>query len=95
MLSVGVNIFCYKLEGISYFVDGTTKVLWERWFHLDDVVKDIPPVIKKFHASEECKTGMPGEGTRIEAPQFEPISRKLDEPTPLNEFIDENLGEIK
>lgn len=78
-----------------YFVDGSNKVLWERFFHLEDVVKDLPPLIKQFHASEEGKSGKPGGGTRLAPPKFEPTPRKLDAPIQLDDFINKNFEEIK
>lgn len=70
-------------------------MLWERFFHLNDIVNDLPPLIKQFHDSEEGKCGKPGPGTRVEPPKFEPTPRKLDEPIQLDEFINKNLDEIK
>ena len=40
-----------------YFVDGSTEVLFERWFHCDDLGSQLKPIIEEFFASEECKTG--------------------------------------
>ncbi|ETN82100.1 hypothetical protein NECAME_08150 [Necator americanus] len=39
-----------------YFVEPSTERLFERWFHLNDVVRDLPPLIKAFQSSEECRT---------------------------------------
>uniref|UniRef100_A0A914CX97 3-hydroxyanthranilate 3,4-dioxygenase n=1 Tax=Acrobeloides nanus TaxID=290746 RepID=A0A914CX97_9BILA len=83
-----------EFDCLRYFVDGTTEVLWERFFHLEDVVKDLPPYIKQFHASEEFKSGKPGSGTRVEPHKYEVDSRKLDSPIPLDEFVNQHLVEI-
>ncbi|EYC21625.1 hypothetical protein Y032_0019g3933 [Ancylostoma ceylanicum] len=42
---------------IRYFVEGSTERLFERWFHLNDVVRDLPPLIRTFHCSDEYRTG--------------------------------------
>jgi len=83
-----------ELDCLRYFVKDSTEVLWERFFHLDDVVKDLPPVIKQFQASDEYKTGKPGAGTRTTPPKYEVASRKLAAPIPLDDSINEHLNEI-
>ena len=40
-----------------YFVDGSTEVLFERWFHCEDLGSQLKPIIEEFFASEEHKTG--------------------------------------
>ncbi|VDM67000.1 unnamed protein product [Strongylus vulgaris] len=47
-----------EFDCVRYFVEPSNERLFERWFHLKDVVKDLPPLIKAFHSSEEYKTGM-------------------------------------
>ena len=33
---------------VRYYCDDNTTVLFEEWFHCNDLVKDLPPVIKKY-----------------------------------------------
>ncbi|KIH57578.1 putative 3-hydroxyanthranilate 3,4-dioxygenase [Ancylostoma duodenale] len=40
-----------------YFVGSSTERLFERWFYLNDVVRDLPPLIKAFHCSDEYRSG--------------------------------------
>ena len=40
-----------------YFVNGSTEVLFERWFHCEDLGSQLKPIIEEFFASEEHKTG--------------------------------------
>uniref|UniRef100_A0A7E4UUS0 3-hydroxyanthranilate 3,4-dioxygenase n=1 Tax=Panagrellus redivivus TaxID=6233 RepID=A0A7E4UUS0_PANRE len=84
-----------ELDCVRWFVDGTTDVLFERWFHLTDVVADLPPVIREFKASEEAKTGKPGPKAKLREPLFFPVAQKLMTPVNLGKFIDENLDSIK
>jgi len=84
-----------ELDCIRYFVDDSTKVLWERWFHLDDVVKDLPPVIKEFQQSEENKTGTPKQLSQPPADSFtSDATVSVQRPIVLSEFIDEHLEAI-
>ena len=84
-----------ELDCVRYFVDGTTDVLFERWFHLNDVVADLPPVIREFNESEEAKTGKPGSKSFLREAAFKPDSRKLSDPINLADFIDKNFDRIK
>lgn len=36
-----------EIDGLRYYVDGTTNVLWEEWFHCYDLGIQLGPVIKK------------------------------------------------
>jgi hypothetical protein len=72
------------------------SVLWERWFHLKDVVKDLPPFIKEFNESEENKTGRRGEGSFVgEKAAYKPKDVTLPKPINLDDYIHKNLDEIK
>ena len=35
-----------EMDGLRYFVDGTTDVLWEHFFHCTDLGTQLGPVIK-------------------------------------------------
>merc|ERR1719383_244167 len=65
-----------ELDGLRYYVDGTTTSLFEKWFHCDDLGKDLPPVIKEYFASEQHRTQVPIPGT---IPDPSPVT--LDEQT--------------
>ncbi|CAJ0950355.1 unnamed protein product, partial [Mesorhabditis belari] len=84
-----------EFEAIRYFIYETTERLFERWIHLTDVVKDLPPVIKEFKESDECQTGQPGANSfRINAP-FEPRSTDLGSPIKLEQFLKENEEKLR
>ena len=38
-----------------YFVEGTTEVLFERWFHCDDLGSQLKPIIDEFFARSEIR----------------------------------------
>jgi 3-hydroxyanthranilate 3,4-dioxygenase len=85
-----------EMDCLRYFIDGTTDVLYERWFHLKDVVKDLPPIIKEFNESEEAKTGKPGPKAKLQEPAYETDkSKKLADPIDLTKFINDNLAAIE
>ena len=53
-------LLLFKLDGLRWFVDfDNTKgedVLWEKFFHCYDLGRDLVPVVKEYHASEEKQT---------------------------------------
>jgi 3-hydroxyanthranilate 3,4-dioxygenase len=79
----------------SYFIGESTDPLWERWFHLSDVVKDLPPVIKEFNESEAKKTGKPTKDSFVGEPPYKPKFLKLSQPINMSSYIDQHLDEIK
>lgn len=82
-------------DGLRYYVDGTLDRLYEEWFYCEDLGTQLAPVIKRFFASEQCKTGKPIEGTLPEnIPVVLDTERKLEEPFKLQEWIDKNREEI-
>ncbi|KAG5266716.1 hypothetical protein AALO_G00235340 [Alosa alosa] len=46
-------------DALRYYVDNSTEILWERWFHCKNLGTQLVPVIKEFFASEEHRTGKP------------------------------------
>ena len=36
-----------EIDGLRYYIDGTTDILWEEWFHCYDLGVQLGPVIKK------------------------------------------------
>ncbi|KAI6189878.1 hypothetical protein M3Y97_00055900 [Aphelenchoides bicaudatus] len=79
---------------MSVIVFNSNDILWERWFHLSDVVKDLPPVIKQFNESEANKTGKPTNDSFACEPPYKPKSLKLAQPINMAKYIDEHLDEI-
>lgn len=81
-----------EFDCVRYFVGSTTERLFERWFHLNDVVRDLPPLIRAFLSSEENNAGIPGPNSfRVNAP-YEPIPVTLPKPIKLREFISNNAN---
>ncbi|CAD5223943.1 unnamed protein product [Bursaphelenchus okinawaensis] len=85
-----------EFDCVRYFVKGKPipTPLWERWFHLNDVVKDLPPVIKEFNESQEKFTNTPGDSSFTTKAAFKPSKVELVEPITLSKFINENIDKI-
>lgn len=85
-----------ELDALRYFVDGSTDILFERWFYCADLGVQLGPVIKEFFASEQFKTGKPIPGTITENPPWKPDSvRRLEEPFSLAKWLNKHRAEIQ
>ncbi|PIC28236.1 hypothetical protein B9Z55_020221 [Caenorhabditis nigoni] len=84
-----------EFDCVRFLVGSSNVTLFERWFFLTDVVKDLPPLIKEFYNSNEFKTGKPGKGTFACNAPYE--ARWTDLPVPINrkEFIYDHISEVK
>ena len=43
-------------DGLMWFCDNCGDKLYEEKFHLEDIVKQLPPVMNRFNESEEART---------------------------------------
>lgn len=62
-----------ETDGLRYYVDNTTNVLFERWFYCENLGTQLVPVIKEFMDSKQHKTGRP-----------DPADPIMPAPFPLN-----------
>lgn len=87
-------------DGLRYYVekDGkpTLESLYEEWFHCEDLGSQLGPIIKRYFASEQHKTGKPIPGTIPEKPPIIPDKHKLlEDPFSLNQWLAENRTMIE
>ncbi|BFZ12294.1 hypothetical protein BsWGS_15333 [Bradybaena similaris] len=86
-------------DGLRYFQETegvpTTDSLYEEWFYCKELGTELAPVIRRFFASEQYKTGLPIAGTIPENPPVT-IDREinLQDPFNLHRWIEENRAEI-
>ncbi|KAL7645473.1 UNVERIFIED_CONTAM: hypothetical protein RMT77_003859 [Armadillidium vulgare] len=85
-----------ETDCLRYFVEGTTEILFEKWFYCEDLGVQLIPVIQEYFSSEQHRTGRPIPGTITSNPPWQPDSkRELEKPFSLNYWIMENFQEIK
>jgi len=85
-----------ETDGLRYFVGDTADILFERWFHCDDLGTQLKPIIDEFFASEEYKTGSPKEDSVEKNPAWQPDSvRTTEDPFNLQDWIDTNRRKIR
>lgn len=52
-----------EMDGLRFYTGtSSTEVLFERWFHCDDLGTQLTPIIMEFFDSIEHKTDQPGPG---------------------------------
>lgn len=52
-----------ETDGLRYYQSKDEKaVLWEKWFHCDDLGTQLGPIIKEYFASDQHQTGKPKHG---------------------------------
>lgn len=44
-----------EYDGLRYFQEDGVSVLWEKWFHCEDLGTQIGPVIKEYVCSQPFK----------------------------------------
>ena len=45
-----------KQDGFMWFCESCNEKLYDEYFHLEDIVKQLPPVMNRFFGSQECRT---------------------------------------
>lgn len=85
-----------ETDGLRYFVSDTTEVLFERWFTCTDLGSQLKPIIEEFFASEEHRTGRPGQAKEGSEPAWQPDSdTQVDNPFNLQDWLDSNRRKIR
>jgi len=86
----------WEMDNLRYHIDGTTDVLFERWMHLTDVVKDLPPIIKEYFESEAHRTGSPTSDSIVADHPYEPDPTvRVEDPIHLQDWMHSQKDEIK
>ena len=86
-----------ELDGLRWFVDfentNGSDILWEKYFHCYDLGRDLVPVVKEYHASEEKKTMVPSATSVLDdatRPFKVDTTTEVPDPFNLQEWIDRN-----
>jgi len=54
-------------DGFMWFCESCNEKLYDEYFHLDDIVKQLPPIMNRFFSDQESRTCSQC-GTVMEAP---------------------------
>uniref|UniRef100_A0A0N5B9V0 3-hydroxyanthranilate 3,4-dioxygenase n=1 Tax=Strongyloides papillosus TaxID=174720 RepID=A0A0N5B9V0_STREA len=85
-----------EFDCVRYFTtENCNTILFERWFHLKDVVKDLPPLIKEFMESDEKKNMKIGAKSFICKPKYDPVPQDIEEPKNIFQLIKKHKNELE
>lgn len=84
----------YETDLLRYYVDGSDEILYEKWFHCENL-EELGPLIKEYFNSEAYKTGKPIPGSILEdKPIKQDTERNLGEPFSLQDWLDRHREAI-
>ncbi|KAM9316176.1 3-hydroxyanthranilate 3,4-dioxygenase [Gastrophryne carolinensis] len=81
-------------DGLRYYVDNSTEVLFERWFYCADLGVQLAPVINEFFNSKEYKTGKPDPEHTSQLP-FPLNTAKVTEAFSFQSWLNQHRSEIR
>uniref|UniRef100_A0A0N5A2R5 3-hydroxyanthranilate 3,4-dioxygenase n=1 Tax=Parastrongyloides trichosuri TaxID=131310 RepID=A0A0N5A2R5_PARTI len=77
-----------EFDCLRYFTtNACNEVLFERWIHLKNVVKDLPPIINEFMMSDEKKNNKVGDNSFKCPPKYKVEVKEIEEPQNLMNII--------
>lgn len=79
-----------ETDCLRYYVEGSTDLLFERWFHCEDLGTQLVPVINEFMASTENKTGRPDPNTVFCEPPFSLNPLNVMTPFSFKSWLEKN-----
>uniref|UniRef100_A0A672TCE1 3-hydroxyanthranilate 3,4-dioxygenase n=1 Tax=Sinocyclocheilus grahami TaxID=75366 RepID=A0A672TCE1_SINGR len=77
-----------ETDGLRYFVDNSTDVLFERWFYCENLGTQLVPIIKEFMDSKQNKTGKPDPAEPIKPTPYPLNTMKVMAPFCFREWVE-------
>lgn len=84
-----------ETDCLRYYVDGCTDLLFERWFHCEDLGTQLVPVINEFMASTQAKTGRPDPKDVFREPPFQLNSLNVMSPFSFKSWLEKNRSILR
>ena len=84
-------------DGLRYYTDFATcdAVLWERYFHCQDLGKDLAPIVAAFNASEEKATRKPSADSVLATPPLQQdVTTVVPPPFNLQRWLEAHAAEL-
>uniref|UniRef100_A0A8D2QAI6 3-hydroxyanthranilate 3,4-dioxygenase n=1 Tax=Zonotrichia albicollis TaxID=44394 RepID=A0A8D2QAI6_ZONAL len=79
----------------QYYVGESTDVLFEKWFHCEDLGTQLIPIIQEFFNSRQYKTGKPNPDELLKETPFPLNSTSVMEPFSFSSWLNDHRCEIK
>lgn len=83
-----------ETDGLRYYVDNSTAVLFERWFYCENLGVQLAPIISEFFSSEQYRTGKPNPEELLKQTPFPFNSTHVMTPFCFKEWIDKHRQEL-
>ncbi|NXW22901.1 3HAO dioxygenase, partial [Circaetus pectoralis] len=80
---------------VRYYVGESTNVLFEKWFHCEDLGTQLIPIIQEFFNSRQYQTGKPNPDELLKETPFPLNSTSVMEPFTFQSWLNDHCGEIK
>ncbi|KAM4770871.1 3-hydroxyanthranilate 3,4-dioxygenase [Rhinophrynus dorsalis] len=75
-------------DGLRYYVEDSTEVLYEKWFYCEDLGTQLAPIMKEFFNSKQYKTGKPDPDQTLEKMPFSLNTMQVMEPFSFDKVLD-------
>nr|XP_060610365.1 3-hydroxyanthranilate 3,4-dioxygenase [Anolis sagrei ordinatus] len=83
-----------EIDGLRYYVGESTDVLFERWFHCDDLGTQLSPIMQEFFSSKQYQTGEPNPDELLKETPFPLNNTRVMEPFSLQEWLNDHQKDI-
>uniref|UniRef100_A0A6I8N862 3-hydroxyanthranilate 3,4-dioxygenase n=1 Tax=Ornithorhynchus anatinus TaxID=9258 RepID=A0A6I8N862_ORNAN len=84
-----------ETDGLRYYVGESTDVLYEKWFHCEDLGKQLIPIIQAFLNSKQHRTGKPDPEEPCRDTPFPLNPRAVMAPFSFQSWLDAHRGALK
>uniref|UniRef100_A0A8C8S893 3-hydroxyanthranilate 3,4-dioxygenase n=1 Tax=Pelusios castaneus TaxID=367368 RepID=A0A8C8S893_9SAUR len=83
-----------ETDGLRYYVGESTNVLFERWFHCEDLGTQLIPIIQEFFNSTQYHTGKPNPDDLLKNTPFPINATEVMDPFSFQIWLNDHHGEI-
>ncbi|KFO07592.1 3-hydroxyanthranilate 3,4-dioxygenase, partial [Balearica regulorum gibbericeps] len=84
-----------EIDGLRYYVGESTNVLFEKWFHCENLGTQLTPIIQEFFNSRQYKTGKPNPDELLKETPFPLNSAAVMETFSFQDWLNNHRGKIK
>ncbi|XP_063775879.1 3-hydroxyanthranilate 3,4-dioxygenase [Pseudophryne corroboree] len=81
-------------DGLRYYIDNSSEVLFEKWFYCENLGTQLGPIINEFFDSKQYKTGKPDPDQKSEKIPFPLNTENVLEPFSFHNWLEEHRLEI-
>uniref|UniRef100_A0A7M4FDY8 3-hydroxyanthranilate 3,4-dioxygenase n=1 Tax=Crocodylus porosus TaxID=8502 RepID=A0A7M4FDY8_CROPO len=83
-----------ETDGLRYYVEESTNVLFERWFYCEDLGIQLTPIIQEFFSSSQYRTGKPNPDELLKVTPFPLNATAVMDPFSFQDWLNDHRREI-